>query len=279
MAGDGGRLDGKVALITGGTSGIGEATVRLFVEEGAKVVFTGRAEEKGMSLDKELGPNAEFLRADVMHEAEIKASIDCAVATYGGLDCLFNNAGAVTPGEVETLTQEEFTNAMQLLVGSVLFGMKYAVPVMKERGGGSIISNSSVAALHGGMGPILYAAAKAAVTQLSKVAGMELGKYKIRFNTISPGGIATPIFYGGSSVSATMSETDNAALTGKLEGGLASHIPLGRSGVPRDIAYGALYLASDDSRFVTTQDLVIDGGLISGDPHVIPELLGGMFGG
>lgn len=273
-----GRLDGKVALITGGTSGIGEATVRLFVEEGAKVVFTGRAEDRGMSLDKELGPNAEFLRADVMHEAEIKASVDCAVATYGGLDCLFNNAGAVTPGEVETLTQEEFTNAMQLLVGSVLFGMKYAVPVMKERGGGSIISNSSVAALHGGMGPILYAAAKAAVTQLSKVAGMELGKYKIRFNTISPGGIATPIFYGGSGVSATMSESDNAALTGKLEGGLAAKMPLGRSGVPSDIAYGALYLASDDSSFVTTQDLVIDGGLISGDPDVIPELLGGMFG-
>ena len=109
MAGAGGRLDGKVALITGGTSGIGEATVRLFVAEGAKVVFTGRAEDKGMSLDKELGPNAAFVRADVMHEAEIKASVDYTMATYGRLDCLFNNAGAVTPGEIETLSQEEFT--------------------------------------------------------------------------------------------------------------------------------------------------------------------------
>lgn len=274
-----GRLKGKVALITGGTSGIGEATVRLFVDEGAKVVFTGRAEEKGMSLDAELGPNAAFVRADVMHEAEIKASVDYTMATYGRLDCLFNNAGATTPGEIETLTQDEFDTAMRLLVGSVLFGMKYAVPVMKKQGGGSIISNSSVAALHGGMGPLLYSAAKAAVTQLSKVAGMELGKYKIRVNTISPGGIATPIFYGGSTASAAMSDVDDASMMGKLQGGLAEKLPIGRSGVPDDIAYGALYLASDDASFVTTQDLVIDGGLISGDPHVIPELLGGMFGG
>lgn len=274
-----GRLKGKVALITGGTSGIGEATVRVFVEEGAKVVFTGRAEEKGMSLDQELGPNAAFVRADVMHEAEIKASVDYTMATYGRLDCLFNNAGATTPGEIETLTQDEFDTAMRLLVGSVLFGMKYAVPVMKAQGGGSIISNSSVAALHGGMGPLLYSAAKAAVTQLSKVAGMELGQFGIRVNTISPGGIATPIFYGGSSVSATMSDVDDAAMLGKLQGGLAGKLPIGRSGRPEDIAHGAVYLASDEASFVTTQDLVIDGGIIAGDPQVIPELLGGMFGG
>jgi NAD(P)-dependent dehydrogenase (short-subunit alcohol dehydrogenase family) len=273
-----GRLKEKVALITGGTSGIGEATVRLFIDQGAKVVFTGRAEEKGMSLDNELGPNASFVRADVMQEAEIKASVDFTVASYGRLDCLFNNAGAVTPGEIETLTQEEFGSAMQLLVGSVLFGMKYAVPVMKQQGGGSIISNSSVAALHGGMGPLLYSAAKAAVTQLSKVAGMELGQHGIRVNTISPGGIATPIFYGGSGVSNSMSDTDDAAMMGKLQGGLASRLPIGRSGVPDDIAWGAVYLASDEASYVTTQDLVIDGGLIAGDPQVIPGLLGDMFG-
>lgn len=183
-----GRLKGKVALITGGTSGIGEATVRLFVDEGAKVVFTGRAEEKGMNLDQELGPNAAFVRADVMHEAEIKASVDYTMATYGRLDCLFNNAGATTPGEIETLTQDEFNSAMQLLVGSVLFGMKYAVPVMKKQGGGSIISNSSVAALHGGMGPLLYSAAKAAVTQLSRLPEWSLANTGSASTRSRPGG-------------------------------------------------------------------------------------------
>lgn len=272
------RLDGKVALITGGTSGIGEATVRLFVEEGAKVVFTGRAEEKGKVLAGEPGPNASFFRADVMSEEDIKASVDFTKETYGRLDCLFNNAGATTPGEIETLTLDEFDTAMRLLVASVLFGMKYAVPIMKEQGGGSIISNSSVAALHGGMGPLLYSAAKAAVTNINMTAGMELGKHGIRVNTISPGGIATPIFYGGSTVAGTMSDTDETNMMGKLEGGLAEKLPIGRSGVPMDIAYGALYLASDEASYVTTQDLVIDGGLVAGDPQVLPELLGKMFG-
>ncbi len=271
------RLDGKVALITGGTSGIGEATVRLFVGEGAKVVFTGRDEEKGASLDKELGPDATFFRADVMNEAEIKASVDHTCKTYGRLDCLFNNAGAATPGEIETLSQDEFNTAMQLLVGSVVFGMKHAVPWMKEQGGGSIISNSSVAALHGGMGPLLYSAAKAAVTQLSKVAGMELGQFGIRVNTISPGGIATPIFYGGSTVSSTLTDAEDDAMLGKLKSGLAEKLPIGRSGIPEDIAHGVLYLASDEASFVTTQDLVIDGGLVAGDPDVLPELIGKIF--
>jgi NAD(P)-dependent dehydrogenase (short-subunit alcohol dehydrogenase family) len=271
-----GRLDGKVALITGGTSGIGEGTVRLFVQEGARVVFTGRSENAGEVLDKELGPNASFIRADVMQEKEIKASVDFAVETYGRLDCLFNNAGASTPGDIETVTQEDFDYAMRLLVGSVVFGMKYAVPVMKKQGGGSIINNSSVAALHGGMGGYLYSAAKAAVTNITKVAGMDLGKFGIRVNAISPGGIATPIFYGGSQASRSLDKSSDEAIMGKLQGALAEKLPIRRFGTSLDIAYGALYLASDEGSYVTTLDLVIDGGLISGDPEAIPELISKM---
>jgi NAD(P)-dependent dehydrogenase (short-subunit alcohol dehydrogenase family) len=128
------------------------------------------------------------------------------------------------------------------------------------------------------MGPLLYSAAKAAVTQLSKVAGMELGQFGIRVNTISPGGIATPIFYGGSTVSSTMTQAEDDVMLGKLKSGLAEKLPIGRSGVPEDIAHGALYLASDEASFVTTLDLVIDGGLVAGDPDVLPELIGKMFG-
>ncbi len=272
------RLDNKVALITGGTSGIGEATVRVFLDEGARVVFTGRAEEKGRQMEQELGSNARFFRADVMSEQDIEASVAFTTQTFGRLDCLFNNAGATTPGDISTVTQEEFDYAMRLLVGSVVFGIKHVVPIMKAQGGGSIISNSSVAALHGGMGPLLYSAAKAAVTQLTKVAGMELGKFGIRVNTISPGGVATPIFYGGSDVSRGLSESDDKAYLGKVQKGLADKLPIGRAGSPNDIAYGAVYLASDEGSYVTTHDLVIDGGLISGDPDVIPELIGKVFG-
>jgi len=272
-----GRLNGKVALITGGTSGIGEGTVRLFAQEGAKVVFTGRSEDAGMALDQELGPDVSFMRADVTQEQEIKASIDFTKETYGRLDCLFNNAGASTPGDIEAVTQEQFDFAMRLLVGSVVFGIKYVIPVMKEQGGGVIINNSSVAALHGGMGGYLYSAAKAAVTNITKVTGMELGKFGIRVNSISPGGIATPIFYGGSEASRSIDKNSEKTIMGKLQGALAENLPIRRSGTPMDIAYGALFLASDESSYVTTLDLVIDGGLISGDPEALPELMSKMY--
>ena len=128
------------------------------------------------------------------------------------------------------------------------------------------------------MGQILYSAAKAAVTQLTRVAGMTLGQYRIRVNSISPGGIATPIFYGGSDASRLMPEATDRVLMERLQRGLAARLPIGRAGVPHDIAYGAVYLASDESSFVTAQDLVIDGGLIAGDPDVLPGLIGEILG-
>jgi len=258
------RLDGKVALITGGTSGIGAATVELFVAEGAKVVFTGRNGDAGAAIAKKLGPNAHFYQADVTREQEIKASVDEAVKVFGRLDALFNNAGGPTKGGVMSITQQDFEYAMNLLVGSALFGIRYAAPVMQAQGGGSIISNASVAAQRSHMGGYLYSVAKAAVVHAARIAAVQLGVHNIRVNTISPGAIATPIFLGGSDVAAGMEDAKVTHKMGKLADNLAKANALHTSGFPSDIAYGALYLASDDSRFVTGQDLTIDGGMTAG---------------
>jgi NAD(P)-dependent dehydrogenase (short-subunit alcohol dehydrogenase family) len=249
------RLDGKVALITGGTSGIGEATVELFIAEGAKVVLVGRNADKGAAMVAKLGKAAHFFQADVTREQEIKAAIDETVAKYGRLDALFNNAGGRTGGTVDTITHDDFSQAMDLLLGSVLFGIRYAAPIMQAQGGGSIISNASVAAYRSHMGGYLHSA---------RIAAVQLGVHNIRVNTISPGSIATPIFLGGSDVAAGMEAGKVDAKMDKLAGNLAKANPMQASGFPLDIAYEALYLASDDSRFVTGQDLVIDGGMLAG---------------
>lgn len=194
-------------------------------------------------------------------EDDVKRAIDTAADRYDRLDCLFNNAGAGAAGTVETVTQDDFRSAMDLLVGSVVFGMKYAAPLMKKQNGGSIINNGSVAALRTDYGGLLYSGAKAAVRQMTKVAGIELAPWGIRVNSIAPGGIATPIFFGGSERAATMEQGHVAASMAKLERGLAAATPMQRSGIARDIAFGALYLASEEGRFVTCHDLVIDAGM------------------
>lgn len=256
------RLNGKVAVITGGTSGIGEATVELFVREGAKVVFCGRSEEKGRALQERLGDNAVYVLADVTSEADISRTINTAVDTFGGLDILFNNAGGPVLGSLTDVDEDKIHYSMQLLYSSAVLGMKHAIPHMEARGGGSIINNSSVAALRLGQGNLLYSAAKAALTHYSRLAGAELGAKNIRVNCISPGAIATPIFYGGSQRANTLSDAENEAKMEKLAGNLAKANPLRASGYAFDIAEGALYLASDAGRFVNCHDLVIDGGRI-----------------
>jgi NAD(P)-dependent dehydrogenase (short-subunit alcohol dehydrogenase family) len=257
-----GRLAGKVAVITGATSGIGAATARRFVAEGAQVVIAGRSAERGNALAAELGKQAIFHPADVMHEAEIAAVIDAAVSRFGKLDCLFNNAGASAPGEIDTLTEQQFDFGMKLLVGSVMFGIKHAAHVMAA-GGGSIINNSSIAAHRLGQGAMLYSAAKAAVSHITRMAGGQLGPRGIRVNSISPGAIATPIFWGGSAKAETMSAEDNARKLAKLQANLARATPLPRSGIADDIAYAAVFLASDEGSFVNAHDLVVDGGRIA----------------
>ena len=192
----GGRLEGKIAVITGGTSGIGEATAEVFANEGAKVVIAGRSERKGAEIVGRLGENVVYQRTDVTREQDIRDLIDFTVGHFGRLDCLFNNAGGPDRGTLETVTSDDFISTMTLLVGSVVFGIKYATPVMKTQGSGCIINNSSVAAIRTGQGGYLYSAAKAAVTHITKIAGVELGSHGIRVNCISPGAIATPFFSG-----------------------------------------------------------------------------------
>src|SRR3712207_451610 len=141
------RLEGKVALITGGTSGIGEATVELFVAEGAHVMIAGRNVEKGAEMVRRLGPNTRFVACDVTREQDIKSAIEETASAFGRLDCLFNNAGGPTRGEAATVSHDDFQYAMDLLLGSVVFGIRYAAPIMQRQGRGAIINNSSVAAL------------------------------------------------------------------------------------------------------------------------------------
>ncbi len=257
-------LQNKVALITGGTSGIGEATVELFVAEGAKVMFTGRDGEKGRAVEARLGGNARFFRADVLHEAEVEASVAETVAHFGRLDILFNNAGGLTRGGIEDVTMDDFRHAMDLLVGSVVFGTKHAVPHMKAQGWGRIINNSSVAAIRTHMGGYLYSAAKAAVSQLTRMAGMELGHHGITANAILPGAVATPVFYGGSERARTLDEAENQRKMEKLNRNLAAANPTGRAGQPGDVAQVALFLASEGAGYVNCQEIAADGGMTAG---------------
>ena len=257
-----GRLEGKVAIITGATSGIGEATAQRFAQEGARLVIAGRTTEKGEALARSLGANAIFQRADVLREEDIAALVDTAQARFGRLDCLFNNAGAATPCKLDSVTSEQFTSNMQLLVGSVVFGIKHAIRVMKPQGSGCIINNASVAAHRYGQGDIMYSTAKAAVAHLTHLAGVELGPLGIRVNAISPGAIATPIFWGGSARANTLSDEENQRKLAKLEANLAKATPLPRTGHAVDIANAAVFLASDEGSFINCHDLIVDGGRV-----------------
>jgi NAD(P)-dependent dehydrogenase (short-subunit alcohol dehydrogenase family) len=256
------RLAGAVAVITGATSGIGAATARRFVAEGARVVVAGRTEHKGKAIAAELGDRAMFVRADVCRESDVADAVDVAVERFGRLDCLFSNAGAAVGGPLDGVTEAEFDAAMRLSVGSAVFGLKHAVRVMRPAGGGSVINNSSIAAYRFGQASLLYSAAKAAVTHLTRMAAVELGPYKVRVNAISPGSIATPIFWGGSQVANLLSDEENRRRQAEVERDLAHATPVPRSGLPDDIARAALYLASDEASFVNGHDLVVDGGLI-----------------
>lgn len=261
------RLQDKVAIITGATSGIGEATARVFAAHGAKLVIAGRSQERGEALVQELkalyGDRFMFHAVNVIHDQQMGALVDATVERFGRLDSLFNNAGAGERSSVESVTEEEFDRVMRLLVGSAVFGMKHAARVMKTSGGGSIINNASIAAHRINQGGYLYSGAKAALSHLTRLAGVELGPWNIRVNAISPGAIATPIFWGGSTRAQSLSDSENAQKMAKLQSNLASATPTPRSGLADDIAYAALFLASDEGSYINCHDLVVDGGRVA----------------
>lgn len=251
------ELDGKVAVITGGASGIGEASVRLFVEEGARVVIADMQRERGESLAAELGDAARFVQVEVRQEDQVKGAIDTATNEWGRLDCIFNNAGfGGVLGPIEDIPVEEFDMSFDVLVKGVFLGMKHAIPVMRKEGAGSIINTGSIAAITAGRGPMVYAACKAAVVHLSKVTAMSVADDSIRVNAICPGYIATPLSTN------TVGRPDSL-IEGRIEG-MEHQQPIPRVGRPDDIAEMALYLASDRSSFITGQALVVDGGATTG---------------
>lgn len=255
------KLKGKVAIITGGASGIGKASVKLFVEQGARVVLADQLDERGTSLAEKLGPDVSYIHADVSQESDVKAVIDHALKKFGRLDCMFNNAGigGVT-GMIEEIPVEGFDITIRVLLRSVFLGMKYTAPVMKKQGSGSIISTASVAGLRTGFAGHIYSAAKAAIIHLTRTVAMELGENNIRVNCICPGAILTEIFERALCVPPEKAES----LIEILKVVFKEIQPISRVGMPEDIAKTALWLASDDSSFVNGHALVVDGGVIGG---------------
>jgi NAD(P)-dependent dehydrogenase (short-subunit alcohol dehydrogenase family) len=257
-----GLLDGKVAIITGATSGIGRRTAELFVEEGAKVVFTGRRRAEGDTLATKLGKAGRFVQADATLEDDWKRVIGEATSAYGRLDVLFNNAGGPAPtGSITGITVEGFDAAMALLVRSVMLGMKHAAPILTAQRCGSIINNGSIAAhLAGYSSSLIYGAAKAAVNHLTRCVAMELGEHNVRVNSISPGAIATGIVAKALGMEAGKAD----GIAEGIKDAYAKVQPIPRAGVTDDIAHCAVWLASDRSSFVNGIDIVIDGGMIGG---------------
>jgi NAD(P)-dependent dehydrogenase (short-subunit alcohol dehydrogenase family) len=256
-----GKLDDRVAAVTGGASGIGKAIVELFVKEGAKVVVSDIQDELGKKLVESLGDNATYVHADVTSENDVKGMVDHAVKTYGRLDCIVNNAGmGGVKGEIESVPVEGFDQTIAILLRGVFLGMKHAAPIMKKQGGGTMINISSVAGLRGVSQNHPYSAAKAAVLQLSRTVAMELAYHKIRVNSICPGSIVSSIFGAASG----MSSEDSLKTYEDLKKLFAKGQPIRRAGVPEDVANAALWLASDDSSFVTGHAVVVDGGVSAG---------------
>jgi NAD(P)-dependent dehydrogenase (short-subunit alcohol dehydrogenase family) len=245
------RLSGKIALISGGARGIGAATARLFAREGARVVLGDLLDAEGRLVEVEIatkGGAAAFVHLDVTREADWAGAVAAAESRFGRLDVLVNNAGIGGAGRLEETTREEWTRVMEVNATGVFLGTKAAIPALRRAGAGSIVNISSQLGLVGmdDSSP-QYQASKGAVRLLTKLTALQYAKERIRANSIHPGPIVTPM-------------TEKRRADPVVRERMVSRIPLGRYGEAEEIAYGALYLASDESRFVTGSELVIDGG-------------------
>jgi NAD(P)-dependent dehydrogenase (short-subunit alcohol dehydrogenase family) len=269
-----GKLEGKVALITGGASGIGLGTVELFLAEGAKVVCADLQDEKGAVLEQRFPDRLAYVRCDVTAEADIAAACARAQSAFGGLDVLFNNAGTGgARGGVGEVTVEGWDATFALLVRGPALGMRHALQLMLERGGGSIINTASIAGLQAGWGPLAYSTAKGAVIHMTRCAAAELSPRGIRVNAICPGLIATSIF--GTAFGLPRAAADQ--MVARIVEHAAAAQPVKKPGLPEDIARAALYLASDDSAFVTGTHIVVDGGITVGSRHAWDPAAGSPF--
>ena len=247
------RLEGKVAIVSGGASGIGEATSRLFAREGARVVIADVNDELGGALECDIkngGQEAAYLRLDVTDEAQWQSVVAETVDMYGRLDIVVNSAGISVPGRHTTEDQsvEGWDAVMAVNARGVFLGTKHAIPEMRNVGGGSVINISSIYGNVGSNGGTAYHASKGAVRTFSKAAAIQYADEQIRVNSVHPGFVDTPMTQGMHAHPGVHDER-------------VRKTPLGRMGVPLDIAYGILYLASEESSFVTGSELIIDGGM------------------
>ena len=256
-----GRLEGKVAVITGGGSGIGRDSVLHFLGEGASVVIGDLNEKRAretieLAAARSAADRVLFIRTDVSSEADVEAMIELASREFGRVDCIFNNAGLMGAiGKIEEVSADDWDFTFSVLVKGVFFGLKYGARVMKTQGhGGSIINTGSIAGLSGGCGPHAYSAAKAAVVNLTRSVSVELAKHKIRVNCVCPGGILTPLVHRGNEE--------------VLEEPMRQAQPLKEVGRGTDIAAMAVFLASEEARFITGAVIVVDGGVTAAGPHV-----------